>query len=120
MAGPRCSKRQQAGHSDDAAVAAAALLLCSAGRGQEQGKERERERKRERARFDRGKLKIFELNLKSFEYQSCSSCQNLQLWFQTFSHLRFGLKVTNSNLNAKENTLYTLFFEFFSKFCVLT
>jgi len=119
MAGPGCSKRQQAGHSDDAVVAAAALLLCSADRGQEQGK-RGREKERERARFDRGKLKIFELNLKSFEYQSCSSCQNLQLWFQTFSHLRFGLKVTNSNLNAKENTLYTLFFEFFSKFCVLT
>jgi cytochrome c peroxidase len=119
MAGPGCSKRQQAGHSDDAVVAAAALLLCSADRGQEQGK-RGREKERERARFDRGKLKIFELNLKSFEYQSCSSCQNLQLWFQTFSHLRFGLKVTNSNLNAKENTLYTLFFEFFSKFGVLT
>ena len=119
MAGPGCSKRQQAGHSNDAAVAAAALLLCSADRGQEQGK-RGREKERERARFDRGKLKIFELNLKSFEYQSCSSCQNLQLWFQTFSYLRFGLKVTNSNLNAKENTLYTLFFEFFSKFCVLT
>ena len=119
MAGPGCSKRQQAGHSDDAVVAAAALLLCSADRGQEQGK-RGREKERERARFDRGKLKIFELNLKSFEYQSCSSCQNLQLWFQTFSHLRFGLKVTNSNLNAKENTLYTLFFEFSSKFCVLT
>ena len=118
MAGPGCSKRQQTGHSDDAAAVAAALLLCSADRGQEQGK-RGREKERERARFDRGKLKIFELNLKSFEYQSCSSCQNLQLWFQTFSHLRFGLKVMNSNLNAKENTLYTLFFEFFSKFCVL-
>ena len=46
--------------------------------------------------------------------------QNLQLLFQAFSHLRFGLKVTNSNLNAKEITLNTLFFEFFSKFCVLT
>ena len=116
MAGPGCSKRQQAGHSDDAAVAAAALLLCSAGHGQEQGKERERERKRERARFDRGRLKIFVLTLKSFEYQSCSSCQNLQLWFQTFSYLRFGLKVTNSNLNAKENTLYTLFSNFSPNF----
>ena len=120
MAGPGCSKRQQAGHSNDAAVAAAALLLCSAGRGQEQGKERERERKRERARFDRGKLKIFELNLKSFEYQSCSSCQNLQLWFQTFSHLRLGLKVKNSNSSLNENPLNLLFFRVFSKFHVVT
>ena len=119
MAGPGCSKRQQAGHSNDAAVAAAALLLCSADRGQEQGK-RGREKERERARFDRGKLKIFELNLKSFEYQSCSSCQNLQLWFQTFSQLRLGLKVKNSNSSLNENPLNLLFFGFFSKFHVVT
>ena len=42
--------------------------------------------------------------------------QNLQLLFQAFSHLRFGLKVTNSNFNAKENTLYTLFSNFSPNF----
>ena len=77
-------------------------------------------RKRERARFDRGKLKIFELNLKSFEFQSCSSCHNLQLWFQMFSHLRLGLKFKNSNSSLNENPLNLLFFGFFSKFHVVT
>ena len=83
-------------------------------------REREKERKSERARFDRGKLKIFELNLKSFEYQSCSLCRNLQLWFQTFSHLRLGLKVKNSNSSLNENPINLLFFGFFSKFHVVT
>ena len=119
MAGPGCSKRQQAGHSDDAAVAVAVLLLCSADRGQEQGK-RGREKERERARFDRGKLKIFELNLKSFEYQSCFSCQNLQLWFQTFSHLRLGLKVRLSKSSLNDITLNLPFLECFSNFYVVT
>ena len=81
---------------------------------------RGREKERERARFDRGKLKIFELNLKSFEYQSCSSCQNLQFWFKTFSHLRLGLKVKNSKSSLNENPLNLLFFVVFSKFHVVT
>ena len=84
---------------------------------------REKQEKRSKqclAWFDRGKLKIFELNLKSFEYQSCSSCQNLQLWFQTFSHLRLGLKVKNSNSSSNENPLNLLFFGVFSKFHVVT
>ena len=87
------------------------------------GNGREKKEKRSKqclAWFDRGKLKIFELNLKSFEYQSCSSCQNIQLWFQTFSHLRLGLKVKNSNSSLNENPLNLLFFGFFSKFHVVT
>ena len=87
------------------------------------GNGREKKEKRSKqclAWFDRGKLKIFELNLKSFEYQSCSSYQNLQFWFQTFSHLRLGLKVKNSNSSLNENPLNLLFFGFFSKFHVVT
>ena len=73
------------------------------GEAEEQSEGREkREKERERARFDRGKLKSFELNLKSFEYQNYSSCHNLQLWFQTFSHLRLGLKVKISNSSLNE------------------
>ena len=86
-------------------------------------REWEREEKRSKqclAWFDQGKLKIFELNLKCFEYQSCSSCHNLQLWFQTFSHLRLGLKVKNSNSSSNVNPLNLLFFGVFSKFHVVT
>jgi len=58
---------------------------------------------------------------KKFEYESCSKFKILQLSFQAHFHLKLRLKVKNSNLNAKEKiTLNTLFFEFFSKFCVLT
>ena len=66
------------------------------------------------------KLKIIKPNLKNFEYKSCSTHQHLQLLLQAFSHLKLRLKVRNSNLNSNEITLYTLFFEFFSKFCVVT
>ena len=61
-------------------------------------------------------LKIFNGSSKKFEYESFSKFKILQLSFQAHFHLRFALKVTNSNLNAKEITLNTLFFEFFSKF----
>ena len=66
------------------------------------------------------KLKIIKPNLKNFEYKSCSTHQHLQLLLQAFSHLKLRLKFRNSNLNSNEITLYTLFFEFFSKFCVVT
>ena len=82
------------------------------------GNGREKKEKRSKqclAWFDRGKLKIFELILKSFEYQSCSSCQNLQFWFQTFSHLRLGLKVKNSNSSLNEKppkpTIFRVFLQ---------
>jgi hypothetical protein len=66
------------------------------------------------------RFKIFKLNSKNFEYQSCSTNQDLQLSLQALFHLRLRLKVRNSNLNSNKNTLYTLFFEFFSKFPVAT
>jgi len=65
-------------------------------------------------------LQEFELSSKNFEYQSCSSCQDLQLWFQVFSHLRLGLKVRILNSSLNENILNVLFFEFSSKFHVVT
>ena len=81
---------------------------------------RGRERESEVRELTLNFLKIFNGSSKNFEHESCSKRRNLQLLFHPFSHLRFCLKVTNSNLNAKEITLYTLFFEFLSKFCVLT
>ena len=85
--------------------------------------EGERE-KREKERKDReltlNVLKIFNGSSKKFEYESCSKFKILQLSFQAHFHLKLHLKVINSNLKAKEITLNTLFFEFFSKFCVLT
>ena len=86
-----------------------------------EGREREkREKEREVRELTLNFLKIFNGSSKKFEYKSCSKFKILPLSFQAHFHLRFGLKVTNSNLNAKENTLYTLFFEFLSNFCVLT
>ena len=61
-------------------------------------------------------LQEFELSSKNFEYQSCSSCQDLQVWFQAFSHLRLSLEVRILNSSLNENTLNLLFFEFSSKF----
>ena len=61
--------------------------------------------------FDSIQNQNFQLKLENLEYKSCSKCQNLQLLFQAFSHLRFGLKVTNSNLNAQENyPIHIVFF----------
>ena len=81
-----------------------------------EARERERERESEVRELTLNFLKIFNGSSKKFEYESFSKFKILQLSFQAHFHLRFGLKVTNSNLNAKENTLYTLFSNFSPNF----
>ena len=106
---------------------AGARVLCPARPcAREAGKQEEGER-RERERVERERdltlsfLEIFHMNSKISKNKSCSKFKILQLSFQAHFHLKLRLKVKNSNLNAKEKiTLNTLFFEFFSKFCVLT
>ena len=78
-----------------------------------QGREGEREKERKVRELSLKFLKIFNGNFKNFEYESCSKCRNLQLLFQAFPHLRFRLKVTNSNLNAKENHPIHIVFRIF-------
>ena len=99
--------------------AASMALLGARVQGVKEEREK-REKEREVRELTLNFLKIFNWSSKKFEYESFSKFKILQLSFQAHFHLRFGLKVTNSNLNAKEITLNTSFFEFFSKFCVLT
>ena len=65
-------------------------------------------------------LPNFHSNLKKFQYESCSKFQILQLSFQAHFHLKLLLKVKIWNLKVTKNSLHSLYFKIFSKFCMAT